>query len=81
LEDGIEEGNITDEDADLKMEVFDMKIEKSEIKYEESKDIKDENPEVMIISRIKSEPEVSVWGLCIRQQCFMLPRLFIATKM
>jgi len=72
LEDGSEEGNITDEDADLK-------IEEAEIKVEESEDI-EENPEVITIPPIKPEPEVSVWGLCISQQCFMLPRPFTATK-
>jgi hypothetical protein len=62
LEDGTEEGNITDEDGDIK-------IEESEIKVEESEDIKEENPEGIRILPIKPEPEVSVWGLCIRQQC------------
>ena len=66
LEDGSEEGNITDEDADLKME--------------ESEGIKEENPEGITVSPIMPEPEVSVWGLCISQQCFMLPRPFTATK-
>ena len=73
LEDGSEEGNITDEDADIK-------IEEAEIKFEESEDIKEENPEAITISSIKPEPEVSVWGLCISQQYFMLPRPFTATK-
>jgi hypothetical protein len=79
LEDGSEEGNITDEDADLKIEA-DIKIEEGEIKVEESEDIKEENPEVITIPPIKPEPEVSVWGLCISQQRFMLPRPFTATK-
>jgi len=73
LEDGSEEGNITDEDANIK-------IEETEIKVEESEDIKEENPEAITIPPIKPEPEVSVWGLCIRQQCFLLPRPFTATK-
>jgi len=73
LEEGSEEGNIADEDADLK-------IEETEIKVEESEDIKEENPEAITIPPIKSKPEVSVWGLCIRQQCFLLPRPFTATK-
>jgi hypothetical protein len=80
LEDGIEEGNIEVEDADLKMEECDIKIEESEIKFEDSEDIKEENSEAMTIPPIKPEPEVSVWGLCIRQQRFMLPRLFTASK-
>jgi hypothetical protein len=66
LEDGTEEDNITDEDADLKIE--------------ESEDIKEENPEAITVPPIKPEPEVSVWGLCIRQQCFLLPRQFTTTK-
>ena len=53
LEDGSEEGNITDEDADIK-------IEEAEIKFEESEDIKEENPEAITIPPIKPEPEVSV---------------------
>ena len=94
LEDGTEGGNITDEDADIKIEESDIKIEDSDIKIEESdikieesdikieeaEDIKEENPEVITIPPIKPEPEVSVWGLCIRQQCFLLPRQFTATK-
>jgi hypothetical protein len=69
LEDGSEEGNITDEGAELKMEESDIKIEEAEIKVEESEDIKEENTETITIPPIKPEPEVSVWGLCIRQQC------------
>jgi hypothetical protein len=72
LEDRSEEGNITDEDANMKIE--------AEIKFEEFEDIKEENPEVLTSPAIKPEPEVSVWGLCISQQCFMLPRPFTATK-
>ena len=80
LEDGTEGGNITDEDADLKIEESDIKIEEAEIKVEDSEDIKEENPEVMTIPPLKPEPEVSVWGFCIRQQCFLLPKPFTATK-
>jgi hypothetical protein len=80
LEDGIEEGNITDEDANIKIEESDIKIEEAKIKVEESEDIKEENPEAITFPPIKPEPEVSVWGLCIRQQHFMLPRPFTATK-
>jgi hypothetical protein len=80
LDDGTEEGNIEVEDADLKIEESDIKIEETEIKFEESKDIKEENPEALTFPPMKSEPEVSVWGLCIRQQHFMLPRPFTATK-
>ena len=57
-----------------------IKFELSNIKFEESLDIKEENPEAITIPPIKSEPEVSVWGLCVRQQRFMFPRPFTATK-
>ena len=80
LEHGSEEGNITDEDTDLKIEESDIKIEEAEIKVEESEGIKEENPEAITIPPIKLEPEVSVWGLCILQQYFTLPRPFTATK-
>ena len=79
LEDGSEEGNVTDEDADLKIKESHIKTEEAKIKVE-SEDIKEEIPEAIKIPPIKLEPEVSVWGLCIRQQCFLLPRPFTATK-
>jgi hypothetical protein len=66
IDDGSEEGNI--------------KFELSNIKFEESVDVKEENPEAITIPQIKSEPEVSVWGVCVRQQHFMFPRPFTATK-
>jgi hypothetical protein len=65
LDDGNEEGNI--------------KVEVSDIKLEESIDIKEENPEA-IIPPVKCEPEVSVWGLCVRQQQVMFHRPFTETK-
>ena len=80
LEDGTEGGSITDEDADLKIEESDIKIEEAKIKVEESEDVKEENPEAITIPPMKPEPEVSVWGLCISQQYFLLPRPFTATK-
>jgi hypothetical protein len=61
LKDGSEEGIVTGEDAEFK-------IEEAEIKVEESEHIKEENPEAITIPQIKPEPEVSVWGLCISQQ-------------
>jgi len=66
LDNGNEEGNI--------------KVEVSNIKFEESIDIKEENPEAKTIPPIKTEPEVSVWGLCVWQQQFMFPRPFTATQ-
>ena len=65
---------------DIGSEEGNIKFELSNIKFEESLDIKEENPEAITIPPIKPEPEVSVWGLCIRQQCFLLPRPFTATK-
>jgi hypothetical protein len=52
----------------------------ADIKVEELIDRQEENPEAIKCPLIKTEPEVSVWGLCVRQQQFMLPRPFIATK-
>jgi len=80
LDNGTEEDNMEFENAYLKIEESDMEIEEAEIKFEESEDIKEENAEAITIPAIKPEPEVSVWGLCIRQQCFMLPRSFTATE-
>jgi hypothetical protein len=65
LGDGTEEGSI--------------KVEEPDIKVEDSLDIKEENPEAIIFPLIKSEPEVSLWGLCVRQEQFMLPGPFPAT--
>ena len=65
---------------DIGSEEGNIKFELSNIKFEESLDIKEENPEAITIPPIKSEPEVSVWGLCVRQQRFMFPRPFTATK-
>jgi len=73
LDSGTEEGNVEVEDGDLK-------IEESDIKIEESEDIKEENPEAITVPPIQPKPEVSVWGLCIWQQRFVLPGTFTATK-
>jgi len=73
LDNGTEEGNIKVEESDIKFEEVDIKIE-------ESVYIKEENPEVITFTPINTEPEVSVWGLCVRQQQFMLPRTFTAAK-
>jgi hypothetical protein len=54
--------------------------EESNREVEESIDIKAENAEAKTFPPIKSEPEVSVWGLCVRQQQFMFPRPFTAIK-
>ena len=73
LDDGSEEGNIKSEESDIK-------FEESIIKVEEAVDIKELNPDAILFAPIKTEPEVSVWGLCVRQQQFMFPRTFTATK-
>jgi hypothetical protein len=54
--------------------------EESSIEVDESVDVKVEDPEALKFPPIKTEPEVIVWGLCVRQQQFMHPRTFIATK-
>jgi hypothetical protein len=38
----------------------------------ESVDVKVEDLEALTLAAIKTEPQVSVWGLCLRQQVFML---------
>ena len=73
LDDGIEEGNIQVEESVIK-------VKETDIKVEELVDIKEENPETIKFPPIKTEPEVSVWGLCVRQQQFMFRRPFTATK-
>ena len=73
LDDGSEEFSLEVEEADIN-------DYETKIKVEELVDIKEENPEAIIFPPIKTEPEVSVWGLCVRQQQFMLPRPFTATK-
>jgi hypothetical protein len=67
-----EEFSIEGDEAEIKVEEADIKLE--------SIGIKEENPEVKKFPPIKTEPEVSVWGLCVRQQQFMFPRPFTATK-
>ena len=80
LEDGSEEFSMEVEEADIKDYETEIKVEESDIKIEDPIDIKEENPEAIIFPPIKTEPEVSVWGLCVRQQQLMLPRPFTATK-
>ena len=54
--------------------------EEGSIEVDVSVDVKDEDPLELKFPPIKTEPEVSVWGLCVRQQQFMHPRKFSATK-
>jgi hypothetical protein len=71
--------NVTEEDS-IKVEEADIKVELSNIKFEESVDIKEEIPQAITIPPIKCEPEVSEGAFCVKQQCFMFPRPFVATK-
>ena len=87
LDNGTEEGSVMVGDSIIKVQeddiIFDesdREVKAADIKVEELVDIKEENPEPIKFPPIKTEPEVSVWGLCVRQQQFMLPRPFTATK-
>jgi len=93
LDNGSEEFSIEVEEAEVKVEEVDTRVDESEIKVEDSDikveaniriedaiDIKEENPGVETFATIKTEPEVSVWGLCVMQQQFMIPRPFTAPK-
>jgi hypothetical protein len=57
-----------------------IKVEEADINFETIY-IKEGSPEAKTFPPIKNEPEVSVWGLCVMQQQFMLSRPFTATKM
>ena len=81
LDDGSEEFSLEVEEADIKGYETEIKVEESDIKIEDAIDIKEENPEAKTFPPVNTEPEVSVWGLCVRQQQFVLPRPFTATKM
>jgi hypothetical protein len=72
LDNGTLEGNIKVEEsiikvkeADIKFEDSDTEVEAADIKVEELVDRKEENPEAIKFPPIKTEPEVSVWGLCV----------------
>jgi hypothetical protein len=80
LEDGTEDGSIKVEEAIIKFGESDTEVEAADIKVEELVDIKEENPEVIKFPPIKTEPEVSEWNLCVRQQQFVLPQPFTATE-
>jgi hypothetical protein len=67
-------------EADIKFGESDAEVDVADIKVEELVDIKEENPEPIKFPPIKTEPEVSVWGLFVRQQQFVLPRPFTATE-
>jgi hypothetical protein len=66
LKDGSDELNIEVEETEIKVEEFNIKIEESIF-------IKEENPEAITVPPIESEPEVSVWGFCVRWQQFVFP--------
>jgi len=59
---------------------LDIGTEEGNIEVEDSVDIKEENPEAIKFPPIKTEPAVSVWGLCVRQQLFVFHRTFTAIK-
>ena len=80
LDDGSEEFGIEAEKSDIKSYETEIKVEESNIKIEDVIDIKEENPEEKTFPPIKTDPEVCIWGLCVRQQQLMLPRPFTATK-
>jgi hypothetical protein len=73
LDDEAEDGNMKFEEADIKFEEVDIKIEEPVI-------VNEENPEAITFTPINTESEVSVWGLCVRQKQFMLPRTFYCHK-
>jgi hypothetical protein len=62
----VEESVMKVKEADIIFEVSDTKVDAADIKVEELVDIKEEFPEAMKFPPIKTEPEVSVWGLCVR---------------
>jgi hypothetical protein len=80
LDNETEEGNIKFEESDIKVEESNTEVEAVDIKVEELVDTKEENPEAIKFPPIKIEPEVSGVGWCVRQQEFLLPRTFTATK-
>jgi hypothetical protein len=65
VDSGTEEGDVTVEEADIKVE--------------QSVNIQEENPEGIKFPPIKTEPEVSK-GLCVGKQQFMFPSPFAVTK-
>jgi hypothetical protein len=67
-------GLIKDEpnsDSEAFVTTLDSWTEEGNIKVE-SVDVKEEDPEALTVAPVKTEPEISVWGLCVRQQVFML---------
>jgi hypothetical protein len=68
------------EDGNINVEESNWEVEEADIKIEEALDIKEENPEAITFPPIKTEPEVSEWSSCVRQQQFVFPRPFTATK-
>jgi hypothetical protein len=73
LDNGTEEGSVIVGDsitkvheANILFEESDREVEVADIKVEELVDIKEENPEPIKFPPIKTEPEVSVWALCVR---------------
>jgi hypothetical protein len=77
---GVTTSDSGNEEGNIKVEESDTEDKAADIKVEELIDVKEENPEPIKFPPIKTEPEVSVWGLCVRQRQFMFPRPFTATK-
>ena len=76
LDNGTEEGIVEEsvmkvQEADIIFEESETKVDLTDIKVEELVDIKEENPEAIKFPPIKTEPEVSLWVLCVRQQQLM----------
>jgi len=69
-----------DSGSEACINTLDDGTEEDHLKFEESIDIKEENPEAKTFPPIKTEPEVSVWGLCVWQQQFVFSGPFTATK-
>jgi hypothetical protein len=69
-----------DSGSDARVTTLCDETEEGNITVEESLDIKKEHPEAIKFPPIKTEPELRVWGMCVRKQCFMLSRPLTATK-
>ena len=59
--------NETDSGGEACATSLDDGTEEGNVEVGEPIDIMEENPEAKTFRAIKTEPEVSVWGLCVRQ--------------
>jgi hypothetical protein len=76
---GVKTSDCGTEEGNIKVEESDMEVEAADIKVEELINVKEKNLETIKSPPIKTEPEVSVWVLCVRLQQFVFPRPFTAT--